>query len=138
MHSHHIVLFGEAERGEYKIPYLFTRLDEMERMLGHPPHQTRGIPCGIQALLYDYPLIYFRVQEEGFSRSDYQAGVSLLLRHSLANPLVAICAPGVGSAEIIDAIAPVCGKYHSILITNSADLYDFLTETMQGIDHFFK
>ncbi|NGX36782.1 MAG: hypothetical protein K1000chlam1_01635, partial [Candidatus Anoxychlamydiales bacterium] len=42
--------------------------------------------------------------------------------------LDAICIPGVGSANIIDSLDPICKKHSSIIITTEKDLFDYLIE----------
>ena len=70
----------------------------------------------------------FRVREEGFSYADYLQGVQILEKKELLSGLNAICLPGVGDVEIIEALTPLCSCYHSLLITDEADFYDYLTE----------
>jgi hypothetical protein len=123
-----IALFGEAEKGEYRIPCFCQSVPQLLDKLGHPPPDSFGIFYAIQALLYHHNLLFFRVREEGFSYQDYLLGLHLLQKEHITAKLAAICLPGVGDAEIIEAIAPVCALYHSILIVNEADLYDYLTE----------
>lgn len=123
-----IALFGEAEKGEYHFPYIFGELPQLVDYLGHPPQDSRGLFYAVQALLFHRNLIYFRVKQEGFSYPDYFTGLKLLSDRDQFTSISAICAPGVGSAEIIDAVVPICKMHHSILITNEADLYDYLTQ----------
>lgn len=120
-----VALFGEAEKGEYRTPYIIHSVPQLHEGLGNPPSHSLGIYYGVQALLHHCSLIYLRVREEGFSYTDYMFGVNLL-KERLCD-LSAICIPGVGDAEIIDTMIPVCAHYHSILILNEADLYDYLT-----------
>jgi hypothetical protein len=95
--------------------------------VGNPPPHTQGIFYAIQALLFERALIFFRVREEGYSYADYLQGVRLLEKRELFSGLTAICLPGVGDTEIIEALNPLCSAYHSLLITNAADLYDYLS-----------
>lgn len=123
-----IALFGEAERGEYHTAYFCTSLQQLSDYLGNPPDHSRGLDYAVQALHYHHNLIFFRVREEGFSSQDYFHGVHLLKSQTLPNSLAAICIPGVGSNEIIDAMCGLCIIYHSLLITTASDLYDYLTQ----------
>jgi hypothetical protein len=51
-----------------------------------------------------------------------------LLQHQTFVPYIdAVCLPGVGSSEIIGAITPICELYHTLLIINETDFYDYLT-----------
>jgi hypothetical protein len=125
---HTVVLFGEAERGEYHIPYYCKNLNELVEFLGNPPPQTWGLYYAVQALLFQRNLIFFRVREEGYSTQDYLWGLHLLEAKQVTTSLSAICLPGVGDRCIIKTIIPICQLYHCILITNQADLYDYLMD----------
>lgn len=122
-----VALFGEAERGEYRVPYTVHSVPQLHDRVGNPPVDSLGIYYAIQALLHDYALLFFRVREEGFSYSDYMHGVKLL--EEQLTDMAAICLPGVGDSEIIEVMVPVCAHHHSILIISEADLYDYLTES---------
>lgn len=124
-----IALFGEAEKGEFTTGYFCKTLSELLDFLGNPPPDTQGLYFAIQALHYNHPCIFFRVQEEGFSLPDYLAGLHLLEKSPFINQISAICTPGVGDAAIIDAIVPICQVHHHILITSQPDLYDYLSFT---------
>lgn len=123
-----VALFGEAEKGEFRTPCFCSSIVQLLESFGQPPPHTQGIFYAVQALLFHHPLIFFRVREEGYSYADYMQGVETLRRKELSSGLSAICLPGVGDAEIIEALHPLCMRYHSLLITNEADLYDYLTE----------
>lgn len=122
-----IAIFGEAEKGEYRTAYFCENLIELDEYFGNPPAGSKGLFYAVQALLFKRNLIFFRVLEEGFSTQDYLAGLSLLEQQKLIPEVHAICTPGVGDENIIHAIQPVCDHYHSILITNESDFYDYLT-----------
>lgn len=124
-----IALFGEAEKGELHIPYLCRSLSELADQLGHPPPESRGLFFAIQALLYQRHLLFFRVKEEGFSRSDYLKSIPFLEDRCLVPKLSAICTPGVGDHEVVDAFLPICTMHDSILITTVMDFYDYLYQT---------
>lgn len=123
-----VALFGEAEKGDYRTAYFCRTLAQLLEFFGNPPPQSRGLYYAVQALLFHRDLIFFRVREEGFSYQDYMMGLNQLQKNDDISNIAAICLPGVGDAEIIEAITPVCALYHSILITNEADFYDYLTE----------
>lgn len=122
-----IVLFGEAEKGAYQTAYLCRSLEELADSFGNPPDHSRGIDYAVQALLYRWQLLFFRVQEEGFSEQDYYFGMNLLRNQETIPSIMAICMPGVGNGQIIQAVEPVRARYHSILVISEADLYDFIT-----------
>jgi hypothetical protein len=124
-----IALFGEAEKGEYRFPYLCNNLAQLVDYFGNPPEQSRGLFYAIQALLYNRQLLFFRVKEEGFSLSDYLEGFSILKNHQVKTVITAVCLPGVGNTEIIEVAMPMCKEYHSILITSEADFYDYLMQS---------
>lgn len=127
MGVHTIALFGEAEKGDYQSAYFCNRLEQLLEIFGNAPQNSRGLHYAIQALLYHHNILYFRVEEEGFSIHDYYYGASLLKNQESVPKISAFCIPGVGNDEIIRAILPLCAIYHSILITTEADLYDYLT-----------
>lgn len=124
-----IALFGEAERGEFTKGYQIESLEEMQDLLGNPPPESRGLFFAIQALHYYRSLIFFRVQEEGFSLPDYMQGLTLLEKSPLIKSISAICTPGVGNSEIIEAIIPICHLHRHVFITNEADFYDYLSHS---------
>lgn len=123
-----IALFGEAEKGEYHLPYLCNDLAQLVDYFGNPPEESRGLFYAIQALLYQRKLIFFRVREEGFSLSDYLEGVDLIKKNPINEEISAFCLPGVGNSEILEALTPICRQYHSILITSETDFYDYLMQ----------
>lgn len=125
--SYTIVLFGEAERGEYKTAYYCESLDQLDEYFGNPPLQSKGLYYAVQALLFRRHLVFFRVPEEGFSQEDYLFGVKLLEEQKLIAKLDAICVPGLGDPQVLNALQPVLKLYHSILITTESDFYDYLT-----------
>lgn len=123
MESYTIALFGEAEKGLYRTPHLCKSLHDLSYYFGNPPDDSRGMYYAIQAILYERDLIFLRVEEEGYSVDDYLAGFKVLKDQQLA----AICMPGVHENRILNAIQPIIDLYQSILITNEADFYDYMT-----------
>ena len=128
MDPYTIALFGESERGEYCVPYSCTNIEQLLDYVGNPPPETRGIYYAIQAISYNRGLVFLRVREEGFGFQDYLAGLTELRKRTDELKISAICLPGVGDMGILGAVAPLCAIYHSVLITNESDLYDYLTE----------
>ena len=122
-----VALFGEAEKGAFEFPHVLRRLPQLVDLLGNPPGESEGLFFAVQAILYNRELIYFRVAEEGFSRSDYFNGLKYLEDRKRVKQIHAICLPGVGDPEILTASQNVCQVHKSFLITNQKDLYDFLT-----------
>ena len=122
-----IALFGEAEKGEYNFPYHCQKLDQLVDVLGNPPAESRGLFYAIQSLLYKQHLVFFRVRDEGFSLNDYWDGLHILETNIIAPKLTAICMPGLGDAKVVEAFIPLCQTYHSLLIFNERDFYDYLT-----------
>ncbi len=118
---HIIFLFGAAEKGEFCTPYLCKTLPHLADTFGNPPEGSQGLLYAVQTLLYERELIYFRVEEEGFSLNDYRKGINLLKNKEIPLPISAICLPGVGDPEIIEACGSIC------LIINEKDLQDYLT-----------
>lgn len=124
---HTIALFGEAERGHLESAYVVRELRELVDLLGNPPEESQGLFFAIQALLYKREVIYFRVQEEGFSTDDYIAGLKILKNKTLVKDIHALCMPGVGDPELLQAFHPVCQMHRTHLIVNQKDLFDYLT-----------
>jgi hypothetical protein len=124
---HTIALFGEAERGQWESAHVVRELPELVDLLGNPPEESQGLFFAIQALLYKREVIYFRVQEEGFSRNDYFAGLKILKNKTLVKDIHALCMPGVGDPELLQAFQPVCDMHRTHLIVNQKDLFDYLT-----------
>ena len=131
-HVHTVALFGEAEKGQFRRAYYCNSLPQLVDSLGNPPLESQGLFFAVQALLYDRSLIFFRVEEEGYSYQDYFSGLRALEEQNLITDISAICLPGVGDVEIIDAVVPLCKIYKSILILTEPDLYDYLTEYREG------
>ncbi|MEN9343986.1 MAG: hypothetical protein RLZZ453_773 [Chlamydiota bacterium] len=125
--SHRVFLFGEAEKGEFCTPFVCQSLPQLAETFGNPPTDSLGLNYAVQTLLFEKELIFFRVKEEGFSLIDYMKGIRLLENRSLFHHLTAICIPGVGDPEIIDAITMICHAHRSLLITTERDFYDFIT-----------
>lgn len=124
-----IALFGEAEKGAFKIPHILSQLPQLVDLLGNPPGESEGLFFAVQSILYNREIIFFRVAEEGFSRLDYLNGLKFLTNKEKIKKVHALCLPGVGDPEIINASEGVCHLHKSLLITNQKDLYDFLTSS---------
>lgn len=123
-----IALFGESEKGKYQTAYHCKTLSQLSELLGEPPSfDCQGLSFAIQALLYERGVVYFRVHEEGFSTQDYLKGLNFLGNKEMFPEITAICMPGVGSSEIIEATMPLCTMYKSFLVLTERDLYDYLT-----------
>lgn len=123
-----VALFGEAGRGEFRTAYYCKTLIQLCEFLGEPPSKDcKGLDFAVQALLFRRGVVYFRVHEEGFSTQDYLTGFNFLENKNLFPNITAICLPGVGNTEIIQATSPICSIYRSFLILNQSDLYDYLT-----------
>jgi hypothetical protein len=124
---HRIFVFGEAEKGRFCTPHFIYHLPELLQTFGHPPENSLGIAYAIQALVFKRELIFFRIEEEGFSISDYRLGIDLLSREGLSLSPTAICLPGVGDREILDPLQPIAKKLCSFLVVTEADLFDYLS-----------
>lgn len=123
-----IALFGEAEKGSYNRAYFLQSLNELSHCLGHPPKESFGMYFAVQTLLYNYNVIYFRVQEEGYNQKDYLSGIHTLKKEHLLDSVIALCAPGVGDRQLIEALT----QHKHIVITTEPDLYDYLTDIKQS------
>ena len=125
--KHKLFLFGEAEKGDFCTPLLLESLPQLADMLGNPPEESEGILYAVQALLFERTLIYYRVKEEGFSVGDYMKGLKVIENKEFIRDITAICLPGVGNHEIIEATTHICSDRKAFLIASQKDLYDFLT-----------
>lgn len=125
--KHVVALFGEAEKGQFKTPYQLKELAQLMDQLGNCPGDSEGLFFAIQSILYNREIIYFRVEEEGFSKADYFVGLKYLGSRERIKNLHALCLPGVGDEEILQASQLICEKQGSFLITTQKDLYDYLT-----------
>ncbi|MCP5468916.1 MAG: hypothetical protein H7A36_00215 [Chlamydiales bacterium] len=124
-----VALFGEAEKGRYQTAYHCCELGDLAQHLGEPTEDGRGLNFAIQTLLYQHQVVFFRVQNEGFSTEDYLFGLNFLKKREKFPKISALCLPGVGDRAILDATTPICSLYKSFLIITESDLYDFLTNT---------
>ncbi len=122
-----IAHFGEAAKGDFRTAYICNNVVQLSETFGEPPAHSQGIVLAVQSLLFQQEVIFFRVHEEGFSLQDYLLGLKFLENKELFPSLSAICLPGVGSRDILDATTPLCQERRSILLFTSADLYDLLT-----------
>jgi len=122
-----IFLFGAAEKGAHCQPITLNSLDDLLVQLGNPPEETQGIHYAIQALLFQFALVYFRVSEEGFSLGDYSLGLNWLKKVPSRAQISAICLPGVGNGDIIRDATIACERHQCLLILSEKDLYDYLT-----------
>ncbi len=122
-----VALFGEAGKGEFRQAYFCRSLPQLFEAFGNPPSDSQGLRCAIQALFYEREILFFRVKEEGFSLPDYLAGLHALENKKIFSSLTALCLPGVGDPEIIQAAASICLLHKSLLVTTERDLYDYLT-----------
>lgn len=128
MDNRDVVLFGEAEKGCFRTAYYMDSLPQLADHLGNPPPESVGLIYAVQVILYERNLIFFRVKEEGYSYQDYFHGLRVLEREGGELNLAAICLPGVGDGEIIDAVGSLCDSFNSLIIMNQPDLYDYLTD----------
>lgn len=122
-----VALFGEAEKGKFNTPYVLQQLPQLVDLLGQPPAESEGLFFAIQALLYEREIVYFRVPEEGFNKEDYIVGFRHLEARDTIKRVHALCLPGVGDKEILDAADIPCAIHSSLLIMTQKDLYDYLT-----------
>lgn len=124
---HTMALFGETEKGQYKKPYVLRDLAQLVDTFGNPPQGSQGLFFAVQALLYQRELVFFRVEEEGFSIPDYCFGLKYLEDPEKIKRLHALCLPGIGDPKIMNASCVLCEKRKSFLIMTQKDLYDYLT-----------
>lgn len=124
-----IALFGEAEKGRLDQPHVISELPQLLDLLGHPPPESRGLFFAVQSLLYEREVVFFRVREEGYSLDDYLRGLSLLKDKKQFQKLHALCLPGVGDIDLLDATQEICSVRKACLLVSETDLYDYLTNS---------
>jgi hypothetical protein len=123
--QHLVALFGEAERGSFHTPLLLHSTEELLEQVGIPSQESLGIFFAIEALLHHHSLLYFRVEEEGFSKEDYLIGLHLLQQRK--EKISAIGLPGVSDEEIFQPALTLLEQNRALLLTTQRDLYDYLT-----------
>lgn len=121
-----LALFGEAEKGSFRKSYFCQTLDDLALKLGNPPEDSAGLFCAVQALLYSYPILFYRVEEEGASFSDYLWGLEHL--QDKEAKIGAIALPGLGDVSIYDRAVAVANKVKVPLLMREKDLYDYLMD----------
>ncbi|AHK63615.1 hypothetical protein BOKEGFJH_00736 [Chlamydia avium] len=123
-----IALFGEAEKGSYDVAYLCHSAADLYDHLGSSQKITKsGISLAIQALMYNYDVLYFRVREEGYCVDSYFFGLHFLNTQTTLKNIIAMGLPGVGDQYLIEASKSLCQKYKSLLLFFEQDFYDLLT-----------
>lgn len=127
----YVCVFGESEKGAYGRPILCSSLLQLFESVGNPPESSQGVRFAIQFLSYAQELLFFRVEEEGFSREAYSQGFHFLKNNQLSYYPSALCLPGVGDKSIIEETAPLCAIYHALIILSEKDLYDYTTSSNQ-------
>lgn len=128
MDHYTMALFGEAEKGSYRVPYYCESLPQLADYFGHPPPESWGLHFAIQGILFKRKIIFFRVEDEGYSVQDYFIGMRALEKHIGVSHLEAIGIPGVGNSEIIEALTPLCQQYKSILMVTEKDFFDYIMQ----------
>lgn len=121
-----ITLFGEAERGQIEVPYYCKDLIQLFDALGQPPEGASGLFFAVQTILHGWPVVYFRVDEEGVSYQEYVRGLRFLRTCAFLD-MKALFLPGVGSKELIEEGFDLCRVRQSLFIMRGADFYDYLT-----------
>lgn len=120
-----VALFGEAEKGQWNKPLFIRSLQELVDVLGSPPEMSQGLFFAIQSLHFERDLLFFRVEEEGYSKKDYFYGLSYLKKAK--EGIHALFLPQVGDEEILTSAEPILKKNKSHLIMTEEDLFDYLT-----------
>jgi len=121
-----VVCFGQTEKGQYHRPYFCNNLFDLSDIFGNPPEDSLGLFFAIQALMYERQVIFFRVEEEGFSDIDYVKGFEILKNPNEIKKISSICLPNVGDHKIIDRTDILCKIHRCLIITTQKDLFDYL------------
>lgn len=125
---HLISIFGVAQQGDFYRHIPLKSLDELLLTLGHSTEGSIAIELAIQALMHKRPILFYRIKEEGFENDAYFKGIEELKKRDVKAPLSALALPGVGSQEVIHEATLFCKKGSSILIMNTQDFYDYITQ----------
>lgn len=125
-----VTLAGEAEHGEICRGYLCSSLIELWDIFGEPPNESEGLIFAVQSLLLGKKVLYYRIDEEGFSKEEYDICLKNLDTVIPNNTsLGALFLPKVGSIELIQMSLHVCLRHTGILIMTEKELFDYLTAT---------
>lgn len=123
-----VVIFGKTGKAKPGKFYSMTDLEELIEKIGIPLDNTVGTHLAVQTLLYNYPVLYYPVIEEGSSKKCYNSGMKALFKSKQADEVIAIVMPGFGSKPVLDLALDFCSEKKCVLILNEADYYDFLSE----------
>ncbi len=122
-----LTLIGEAAKGDFCTGVLCSSLWKLWDTFGEPPMDTEALFYAIQSLSFGKPVVFFRVEEEGFSLSEYELCLNSLDKAIPNNsPLGALFLPKVGTGEIIEHSLEICIVHAGILIMNDKDFFDYL------------
>ena len=122
-----LFIFGEAEKGPFCRPVLCKEPLELFNQFGHAPQESYGLILALQSIFYQRPVLFFRVEEEGYSLNDYYKGLELLQTDWDSIPIQGIALPGVSNLEIIEKTERFIFKKRSLFLMNEKDFFDFLT-----------
>ena len=120
-----IAVFGQSELGQYHKAYFCNSIYQLVDTFGNPPENSLGLTLAMQALMFETKVIFFRVEEEGFSDMDYIKGFEILKNPNEIKKISAICLPNVGDHKIIDRTDLICKIHRCLLITTDKDLFDY-------------
>lgn len=123
-----LTLIGEAEKGDLCTGVFCSSLWQLWDTFGEPPRETEGLFYAIQSLSFGKPVLFFRVEEEGFSLAEYEVCLESLDKAiPYSDPLGALFLPKVGTQEVIEHSLHICEEHAGILIMNDMDFFDYLS-----------
>ena len=121
-----IAIFGETEANIPKTLLLIESLPELVDKLGSPTEDGAAIHMAVQILLYERPIFFYQVSEEGINVEEYRHGF-MLLQKQKPPAMAGLALPGVSSNAILDPGVKVAKRHKALIIINEQDLYDFIT-----------
>jgi hypothetical protein len=128
-----VVVFGESTKGAFSRLHRPQSLEDMANALGQPPEGSHGLYLATQTVLLQHELLFWRVDEEGFSPQDYWMGAKML--GELTDQRIVIDAvglPGVGDWSIIESMRRALKGHQPLVLMSARDVYDYLSYGRAG------
>lgn len=123
-----VAIFGECTEGRQDEWILLKNLPEVADILGNPTESGLGVHMTIQTILFDHFAFFYKISEEGFSKTEYAKGLKFLEHIPCDYTLSAIALPGVGDNQILAEAKHLCDLHKCLLILTEKDLYDAITD----------
>jgi hypothetical protein len=123
-----VMVFGESTKGAFSRLHRPRTVEDLANLLGQPPEGSHGLYLATQTVLLEHELLFWRVDEEGFSPQDYWLGAKMLAELSDQRITIdAVGLPGVGDWSIIESMQRALRGHHPLLLMSARDVYDYLS-----------